>query len=58
MYLQIVASPSLKGWYDASSETSNWMKHIRSSDEKSDVNIQHIFINGQVSSHKFNLIFH
>ncbi|XP_070493651.1 transcription factor hamlet-like isoform X3 [Chironomus tepperi] len=45
---EIVASPSLKGWYDASSETSNWMKHIRSSDEKNDVNIQHIFINGQI----------
>ena len=51
-YFQIIASPSLRGWYDASTEASNWMKNIRSDDDNSSVNIQHIFINGQVSSVK------
>jgi hypothetical protein len=46
---KIIASPSLKGWYDASTESTNWMKNIRSSDENKNVNMQHIFINGQVS---------
>lgn len=54
---QIIASPSLRGWYDASSESSNWMKSIRSSDDKSSVNIQHIFINGQVSSDEDTKLF-
>jgi hypothetical protein len=47
---QIIASPSLRGFYDASTESSNWMKNIRSTEDGSaKVNIQHIFINGQVS---------
>lgn len=55
LFLQIIASPSLRGWYDASTESSNWMKNIRSAEECSTVNIQHIFINGQVSSRNFGL---
>jgi hypothetical protein len=46
---QVIAGVNVRGWLDASSEPTNWMKNIRCTNSNSDVNVQHFLIAGHVS---------
>lgn len=43
---------NLRGWLDATLETANWSKHIRSSSSLAEVNVQQYFKDGYVSIFK------
>lgn len=53
---QVIASTTVRGWLDASLESKNWIKNIRSTSINSDVNIQHFLVVGHVRK-KFRHIF-
>lgn len=48
-FLQIcIAGSGVRGWLDASHETNNWLKYIRSTASPHAVNMRHVLIGGQV----------
>lgn len=42
------AGSGVRGWLDASHETNNWLKYIRSTSSPHAVNMRHVLIGGQV----------
>ncbi|XP_054007090.1 histone-lysine N-methyltransferase PRDM16-like [Hylaeus anthracinus] len=38
----------VRGWLDASHETNNWLKYVRSTNSPHDVNMRHVLIGGQM----------
>lgn len=44
-----VAGSGVRGWLDASHETNNWLKYIRSTTGPHAVNMRHVLIGGQVT---------
>ncbi|CAL1674608.1 unnamed protein product [Lasius platythorax] len=43
-----IAGSGVRGWLDASHETSNWLKYIRSTASPHAVNMRHVLIGGQM----------
>ncbi|EZA57975.1 Transcription factor hamlet [Ooceraea biroi] len=43
-----VAGSGVRGWLDASHETNNWLKYIRSTTSPHAVNMRHVLIGGQM----------
>jgi len=44
-----IAGSGVRGWLDASHETNNWLKYIRSTASSHAVNMRHVLIGGQVN---------
>lgn len=42
------AGSGVRGWLDASHETNNWLKYVRSTSSPHAVNMRHVLIGGQV----------
>lgn len=42
------AGSGVRGWLDASHETNNWLKYVRSTSSPHTVNMRHVLIGGQV----------
>lgn len=42
------AGSGVRGWLDASHETNNWLKYVRSTGSPHAVNMRHVLIGGQV----------
>lgn len=43
-----IAGSGVRGWLDASHETNNWLKYVRSTASPHAVNMRHVLIGGQV----------
>ncbi|XP_051155278.1 histone-lysine N-methyltransferase PRDM16-like isoform X2 [Leptopilina boulardi] len=43
-----VPGSGARGWFDASHETSNWLKYIRSTSSPHTINMRHVLIGGEV----------
>lgn len=46
------AGSGVRGWLDASHETNNWLKYVRSTSSPHAVNMRHVLIGGQVMFEK------
>lgn len=46
----------VRGWLDASHETNNWLKYVRSTGNPHAVNMRHVLIGGQVTDVHSNVI--
>ncbi|XP_063626052.1 histone-lysine N-methyltransferase PRDM16-like isoform X2 [Cydia splendana] len=45
---EVLGKNGIRGWLDGSSEKSNWLKLVRSTNYPQDVNVQHLLLAGQV----------